>query len=348
MIKVSDIESWKKRTIEFNDLRMLSSSSDYDALYRDVCVLVDENILLPVKASGTNGRVPPLSKKYRIALSREAADYTDEIRALYPTFRILHYSKHPEQYARDRDVIKPLSDFMHCRYNELKEPLHINERSLQIWGNEKFIRGDKDNRTRIQRILESNGMGMDILNCYDPAYPFEYYVVPFHCSNGPILIVENYATYCSLKIISETVQLPYDVVVFGEGRKITSPHCIDDLRERLREEAGIDIKSAFYFGDLDPAGIRIMTDAADANDVTVEPDNGLYRLLLEKGAAFKIPMHRSQVVNYDLKAITFSKESDYEILRKLFERNLFLPQEITNRVVLKEFFEEKGDLNGGI
>ena len=64
-------------------------------------------MLSPVKASGRNGRIPPLFNKYRIIRPKEDySEYLESIRRLNPRLNISAYLKRPELYKKHRELLE--------------------------------------------------------------------------------------------------------------------------------------------------------------------------------------------------------------------------------------------------
>ncbi|GAA1856049.1 hypothetical protein GCM10009836_40260 [Pseudonocardia ailaonensis] len=147
------------------------------------------------------------------------------------------------------------------------------ERSLHLLGDEKLL-----DRMLTGRLFTRGGLSTELLRTRQVGRP----VTTGTIGPGPVtLIVENVATYDSL---SRT--LPRDGsgavgrLVFGQG---------NDLRSALAALAAEPVppRDLRYFGDLDPAGVRIptrsVTVAAGLGLPPLEPAARLYALLLDVG-----------------------------------------------------------------
>ena len=70
--------------------------------------------ITPIRASGTNGKKPAMYRRYWVITEDE--DYSElmeEIKyRLSPEISIDYYRKHPEVYARERDLVKKLDDYL--------------------------------------------------------------------------------------------------------------------------------------------------------------------------------------------------------------------------------------------
>lgn len=143
------------------------------------------------------------------------------------------------------------------------------ERSLHLLGDEKLL-----DRMLAGRLFTRGGLSLALLRARQVARPITTGAV----GPGPVtLIVENVATYDSL---SRTLPPDGEVgrLVFGQG---------NDLGSALTALAAEPepVRELRYFGDLDPAGVRIpaRADTAAIGLPTLRPAGVLYRRLLEVG-----------------------------------------------------------------
>lgn len=136
----SYIEKYPKKTIELSEI-LRNTAETYEEAANEIRRMVEEGILIPVKASGFNGRSPVLYNKYKIVKSDK--DYTEvfaKIKLLHARFDHQYYLRHPEHYLSIEEEINALSSFLWKRSLELKEPMSINERSFSIFGKEKLLK----------------------------------------------------------------------------------------------------------------------------------------------------------------------------------------------------------------
>lgn len=86
--------------------------------------MVENGLLSAVKASGSNGRIPPLYNKYRIIKPRE--DFTQHIksiRRLNPRLNISAYLERPKLYQKHREFVEGLNRYLWYRVSLLDEPM---------------------------------------------------------------------------------------------------------------------------------------------------------------------------------------------------------------------------------
>jgi hypothetical protein len=128
----------KTKTITEKELKDAIGGS-YEEIVQKVRQLMADNLLQPVVASRTNGRRPALHNKYRIITpKRDYIDVVEQIKLLHPRFDHQTYFNDPELYVKHRKEIEDLSNFLWRQSEELEMLMSINERTLRIWGREKF------------------------------------------------------------------------------------------------------------------------------------------------------------------------------------------------------------------
>lgn len=96
-------------------------------------------------------------------------------------------------------------------------PTSLNERSFQIWQQEKFLAQEG------QRLLKNVGLTLDDLNIYETAEPLAYYSVSKETPQN-ILIIENKDTFYSLRkhMIEGHQQIlgfPMKTLIYAGGKK---------------------------------------------------------------------------------------------------------------------------------
>jgi hypothetical protein len=152
----------------------------------------------------------------------------------------------------------------------------IKERSLQIFGDEKRL----DTLFRGSALLGAGRLTLEKLRCEIVHEPLPWKAGPN--STGPVLVIENAATwhsYCRWNAERKY----FSAVVYGCGNRFmdSAPY----LAEIFKAIGGP--RRVFYFGDLDPQGLRIPQEASArvqaAGLPAVEPHLWSYRQLLSLG-----------------------------------------------------------------
>lgn len=169
------------------------------------------------------------------------------------------------------DILRAVNDFLRD-FDPPRPAVPLRERSLEIFGDEKRL------ETLLGRRLFTTGiLSLDLLACYEVHPPFVYQRV----SDEPTaLVIENHHTYDSVRRLLERDPRGIGVVAYGAGRAFcASVTYLADLDPA--------VKQAFYFGDLDAAGLSIAQGAAEVSERAggpqLEPATGLYRAALATG-----------------------------------------------------------------
>lgn len=338
------LEERKIRTITEKELREVIGGPYEDAV-EIIRALVDNNRIQPVFSSRTNGRNPALFNKYRIV--REDKDYSDileEIRLLHPLFDHQAYLDQPELYVRSRKEISDLSMFLWRKMASLDQPMSLNERSLRIWGKEKYLRSIQSSFANIFRFRE---WSMKDLNCYETPEPFFEYIHE-NREDMEILIIENKDTWYTLRRIMKEkagnliLGKRIDVLLYGEGRKITRGS--ERLEEYGREMMGGGNNRFWYFGDLDYEGIAIYEDLKSCNkEVEIGLFVELYRLMLRESPGMDLPetRDRREKRNEILAFLSNFPADEGERITGILEQGRYIPQEILNYQVFSDLVKGK-------
>lgn len=151
----------------------------------------------------------------------------------------------------------------------------IKERSLEIFGDEKRL-----DALRNTRLFDEGRLSLESLRCFTVTEPLGWSRGPR--SNGPVIVIENAATwdsYCRWN----TDQGHFSAVVYGGGNRFMDS--VVRLQDIFAEIGGT--RPVLYFGDLDLHGLRIPQIASkraiQAGLPEVQPDLWSYELLLKVG-----------------------------------------------------------------
>ena len=198
----SKLLDYGKTIIGVDELQKIIGEPDYSTFQFQAERLVQGGTLAPVKSSGTNGRLPPLSNRYRII--RLPEDYTAclaAIRLLNPALNISGYLNNPALYRKHEVIVNGLNRCLWYTPELLGEPMSRKERSFSLWGREKLL---DEHRALVGEVLKFNGLTENWLNCYDTPEPLFEYV---HTRSEPmaVLILENKDTwYTFRKLMQDT------------------------------------------------------------------------------------------------------------------------------------------------
>lgn len=213
------------------------------------------------------------------------------------------------------------------------EVLTAQERSLQIFGADKAL-----NSFPI-KLPDGTVIGEDFLR-FRFVEAMIYHSVPIEPGLSAFgLIVENVATCDDFSEWNDR-QRYFALVVCGEGKRLVgSPRRLKALAERY------GIKEWVYFGDIDPEGLKIALDvaqaSADAGGPLVRPYDPAYRWLARYGEVVaettKVQDEtklwekiREDVINWTESPIVVARGD--EVVR----RGSLIPQEWLGRSVLSK------------
>ncbi len=216
--------------------------------------LVGDAVLSPVKASGSNGRVPPLAAKYR--LERINAVVSPEIFSFQSAIDLSYFHRHNAELHHYYEILQSIDRYL--SENTGKEPRvwdTVNERSLALTGDEKFLSSAAG-----AKLLSRISISLEDLHCYKVAEPFFYRQLRDDTGSRALiygLIIENKDTFETFSSLQQRGYLrlspSLDLIIYGEGNKITgSWPFLDSIPWICGKRAML-----FYFGDLDPEGINI-------------------------------------------------------------------------------------------
>jgi hypothetical protein len=171
----------------------------------------------------------------------------------------------------------------------------IKERSLEIFGDEKRLDCLRAGSDRLFGRLSLSSLGCRV--CPIPL-PFE--AGPASAVGKPLLIVENNDSWVSFSVWNRSTARLSAVAYAGGGHAKSLAYdetFIDELIGRFQAQA------LYYFGDIDPAGLRIASQAAQRRALRLtfplRPAASLYTWLLEHGR--RTPLEGSErVTDQDL------------------------------------------------
>lgn len=253
--------------------------SDYEEGVQWIEKQVEQGKLAPVKASGFNGKRPPLYNRYRkVTVKKDYSELRREIDLLIePPLSTEFYRKHPSQFEQDRPLIVALQNWLN-EHPAIPEAVSLNERSFDIFGQEKLL------KEKGLRVCQNLNLAAERLGFYETVEPFSSYSIKEE--PGPLLVVENLDPFVSIRnlliqrqpILGEWI----NTVGYGGGKRIEKMF-LDLLRfgsDALKASAN----TVYYWGDLDYEGIRIFEGfVRKFPELTIVPWKPGYLAMLKKG-----------------------------------------------------------------
>lgn len=334
-----------KKTIALEELEVYLGLKEYHALCEVIDEMVQNGKIKPVNPKVFNGKNPPLAKKYRIVHpKKEYEDYKRELKSEIPTrFSIDYYRGNIEKYIEHRQYILPLARYYRLHKEALNEIMAINERSFDIWQEEKFL---KDNHLA-KNILKNIGLTMEDLNVYQTPEPFFYYSVTRNPGQN-ILIVENKDTWYTMrKLMREGYNCffgrEFGTIIYGEGKKIISS--FNDIDDHSDDEKFLSDHSNvfYYFGDLDYEGMRIYQglNSKCSYDRSIILFKEAYSKMVQIADLSSLKfMKKEQLRNTDVTDLNEAiKDLDHDLqkaIQAILKEGKYIPQEIINYQTLKE------------
>lgn len=331
------------KRISLEELLRSMSGMSYPEQYRKIRDMLDREKIRPVRASGTNGKKPALYREYWV--EREEKDYhllEEELKfKMSPAISVDYYLKHPDVYEEDREAVLRLNEYLLKKKNLLKVSESVNERSFEIWGQEKFL-----SRGAGKKILKRCHIPEELLNMYATSEPFSYFT---RSSDTPqnILILENKDTFYSMRRFllegqERILGIKTGTLIYGAGKRVLRSFqdfalCAEPYMKKKQNRF-------LYFGDMDYEGIGIYENLAElvSPEMKILPFVPAYQAMLDKaGKTEKLPVTKEQQ-NRNIRQSFFSHfEKDVaERMTKILEAQRYIPQEILN---IQDFEKEEAE-----
>lgn len=323
-----------------NDMPVfLQSPEGKSAISNAFNMLISEQLISPVgNKPFTYSGLYLKYKVHKIAEKKNNELVTQIIRSIELPATVDYYIKHPQDFLHDKPVIDTISSFLKTQSTDI---ITVNERAYELFGDEKFFKGDERSRSRGEVVLKRLGLDYSHLGCIDTVEPFfSFYKKDFFTRNTRnICIIENKDTFWSFKrnVLDSASTLNADMLIYGEGKKIISSF-------RFVEEYHVDpeIDTFFYFGDFDAEGINIYCELKELYPkFNILPLCEAYQATLEIGRKrgfAKTP--KQQKMNGDNigKFIRAFNEPWVSEIKRLLDGGFYIPQEALSATKIKERF----------
>lgn len=212
-------------------------------------------------------------------------------------------------------------------------PIPIKERSFQIFRDEKRL----DILYSSSALFDEGRLSLDHLRCFTVPEPFGW--KRGTQTNGPVMVLENLATWHTYARF-DAESPAFSAIVYGGGKRfIDSVIFLWDLFVELGGP-----RPVFYFGDIDPAGLRIPRVASGRAVaralLPIQPHLDSYRLLLRLAAELSLylPVEAQDLNDLDLSWI---EELSVEVSAVLCKARI--PQELITIEHLRNLSESVSD-----
>ncbi|QST02700.1 hypothetical protein IMZ31_19315 (plasmid) [Pontibacillus sp. ALD_SL1] len=311
---------------------------DYDAFAETINELTEEEILIGVggkKTTDFNGLYPPLYNQYWNRAQKEEAkpfmnpgDVT-----VHDSIDLSYYRGREEELHKDWPFIEKISLFLSDEYPaEDYEWLQVNERSAMLFGDEKWL---KKHSAFLNRI----GLEKEDLRMIHTPEPFSYKLGIPKAVPSPLkgIIIENSDTYASIKRLWDEGALPFQLIIYGGGKRIEST--INYL-QHIEELSYYDL-DLYYFGDIDREGVAIWERTARGHKGTLKPYLPFYNTLVDRFSDQATEPETDDRPSLAPFLVYFTKERATVIRNVLDEGNL-LPQEYVHYGIMKRLVKRDG------
>jgi hypothetical protein len=323
--------------ITYDEIKKLYNLIQHKEVVYIVKKLIEENRLKPIKTSKPTALHEQIYTKYRIIkeVSEEEKALLDELNyKIHPKLNIEYYRKNLEKYITDRSTILQLNNYLMTKQNSLSKKVSINERSYEIFNNEKLITSKEGGS-----ILSNLKINIDEdFNIYKTPEPFVY-LSTARVPPQDILIIENKDTYITLSkmLLNNKRILREDIhtIIYGCGRKINNS--FKGIADDTTLEYLTSSENTFhYWGDIDKAGFNIFSSfhgvytflqkSFNLKDVVLF--EAAYKMMVEKCRNKKLrDIPTDQNFEYE-KGLSFIQDSSLRNeISLILSHNKYIPQE---------------------
>ena len=330
---VNKLVDFKNKTIELKEISNIYNVKEHDDIVKLVNSLIDNEIIKPIKSADKTAMIPRIPKKYKIIFKKEEKNLKDElIYKIHPLLSIDFYKNNIELYKKHKDVVLKLNEYLKNNYDLLNIPVSINERSYEIFNDEKFL---KDNTLAVE-ILKNLNFSIEKLNVYRTPEP-----LCKNPKNKKVLIIENKDTFFTIKRIlleNENFEIMGEkigCVIYGEGKKIHSS--ILDIENSLRYQNVHDLEF-LYWGDIDKEGFWIYSKLIKIiPGYKISLFKNAYYEMIKKSKEIGFRKGKVQSKQYKDVLLEFDKPNR-EYIEDIIDKGFYIPQEILSfRTIFKEY-----------
>ena len=253
---------------------------------------------------------------------------------VHPSLSMDWYRKNPFHFfLEEKKYVRMLSNWLFSKEGSPISFSSLQTRSMEVFGDEKFLL--HGGASLFRHILKSKKME-DLLLLQEHPNPLG---IIFRCktfSEPPsILILENRDIW---RICGTLCSPSNHLFVLGDGNAIFGS--IRALPFQIgREESPVD---AFYAGDIDRSGIRILHALCFLDDIVrVRPFLPFYKEMLRLSHGKTSSKHQDRHLPSEEWFMKFLDASEQSVFHDVLERNLCIPQEILTNEVLESCFHPK-------
>lgn len=334
--KSFEVKALEKSLIKtFRDETAYNSAGGYKSFAKAILALEKDGLIREIKSSPYYYKNPYIKSKYIRIDERVESSWDAYTFMVYSNLLDLSYFKTHENEQNDLNLkyIKRIYAFIQRRDNRFLASRE--ERALEIFDDEKYFATSENLLKKIK--LNPNL----VFENFDDALKMEKNTQMFvffenkGISNNRILTLENQSTFFAVKrLFSENISFfkrNYQFIIWGQGKGIIKQL---EMLSRITEPKTVVID---YFGDIDPEGYFIFLKLKEKfPDLEINLLEEAYEALLEKGQFYHY--HQKQNKNDTVLEgiLNFFKKTEHQMLiRKLWQENLRIPQEIITYEYIK-------------
>jgi hypothetical protein len=323
---------------------MYESVGGYSKFYELVHEFTQTELLIPLKSKEANGRVPSLNKEYWLEAAKVKGSWSDyQLLKVSDKLKVEAYRKNPElQTDEEWERIERVYRFLISE--EKRERIGKEERSYDIFGNEKFLA-----HTSGKQFLKRIGIELADLFIEQKGEPFQWTLLGKLEDKNDVLIVENLNLYHTLvRFYMNHKQIRKyrpNILIFGKGNSI--PGSISFFYVFFPKEKVYEVS---YLGDVDASGFGIYYSLKTNAPVEIKLHVPFYRMMMDysKGTVpYKNQKNEKKVGILQEVNRIFEEAREYDLsslVTKLWYEERRLPQETINyEILLKELAVGEND-----
>lgn len=304
----------------------------YRKLYDEIMLLKQNNYIKEIKSSSFNGLTPPLKTRWQIISKEDIQKWNkSKILQLSDCLDFSYYINYPiYQTDLEWEYIENIYKFI--KSAESKEWASVEERSLELFYDEKFLRNRKETPKGRYGILKRLKLSYEDLKMKKYGEMFIYWNKGIRDIKN-MIILENHSTFFTYKRTAEEkgdiFGFSPDILIYGEGKKIENSFSF------LEEIADVSKVEVLYFGDIDSEGFGIFYRLKERYpNINLKLQYEAYNHLISKcdrhyslGSQEKNPVYLKNFLE-DTKDHLY--DTSFEKIKYIWENNFRIPQELIN------------------
>lgn len=226
----------------------------YNELHDQMLQLRESNRIKEIKSAPYNGFNPPLKVRWEIVFEELGHNWEPSKMLRFSDCLNFSYYLNKPSYQTDLEWEYIENIYQFLKSKERREWVSVEERSLELFYDEKFITGRKDANKGEHGILKRLQISYEDLKMKRYGEMFIYWNRGVKTIKN-IIILENHSTFFTYKRImaqyGHIFGFTPDALIYGAGKKIEKSFSF------LEEIADLSYVKVLYFGDIDSEGFGI-------------------------------------------------------------------------------------------